>query len=690
MIFDFDLVKKSRYVFSGSKIKKLMQNYSIPNIDILVREVIQNSLDAARIDVNNIQIKFKTGAFDHDEFIKTVPRIKHIFLANYKEKSYDYIYLRDFKCTGLVGNLDDTKVNKQNLKDENLYNLVFDAMNPQSKIDAGGSWGIGKSVYYRFGIGLVFYYSRIVNSNGKYESRLIGTFIEDENNPSKFIKDNDSTGIAFFGRFGINGNVIPIVDDREINDFLDIFDIAPYSNDETGTTVIIPFLNKEKALSNNRNSDFFDNLDIVPRWFNDFEKYLMNSIKRWYFPRLSNRSYRGIWLEAYVNDVLVNPLSFEPVFKEMQIMYNLSLEMKNKSNDGYITKVIENRNLGALGAYTYKILNKEDLLMTPPNNYPSPHFFLGLYDVETNRPIVAFSRKTGMIISFEYESKWVDYSIVMNEGQYLLSIFVLNSNLMDGRFEEYVRKLEKADHSSWEDQDIITFELFFANKPIAKIQRAIKKILKEEFVIKEEGLIKTSPRALQAKLGKLLLPPEGFGNGPSYQPNTTKKKHRNYGLAINKKKTLKSVFLDYSFMNGELIITNKILLTSGSFVVDFVPYVSTDSNASIGVESWIEMGNLLPICLKSITIDLHKENKKATKTLKPLILIVNNHVKKLINFDSFSIKLLKTSSNEHYGFKFIKKCDYEVELTIYHKYHILDNSIKIDFNKYIEVGDIYE
>ena len=61
----------------------------------------------------------------------------------------------------------------------NFFKLIYDTGKRQTISTAGGNWGFGKSVYYRVGIGIVIFYSRIKNAGG-YENRLIITLVEDE------------------------------------------------------------------------------------------------------------------------------------------------------------------------------------------------------------------------------------------------------------------------------------------------------------------------------------------------------------------------------------------------------------------------------------------------------------------------------------------------------------------------------
>lgn len=106
---------------------------------------------------------------------------------------------------------------------------IYDTGKRQTQAGAGGNWGFGKSVYYRVGIGIVIFYSRIKNETG-YESRLIVTLVEDESkkNPDGSDAtilnrlDPNSAGKAWWGiRDG--EDLLPISDDEFIVPLLDTF-----------------------------------------------------------------------------------------------------------------------------------------------------------------------------------------------------------------------------------------------------------------------------------------------------------------------------------------------------------------------------------------------------------------------------------------------------------------------------------
>ena len=87
----------------------------------------------------------------------------------------------------------------------------------------------------------MIYYTRIAKDN-IFEERLIASMIESPKSKDRILKENHR-GIAWWGE--INENLVyPITDSNDIKDFLKIFNISPYRNEETGTTIIIPYINQ--------------------------------------------------------------------------------------------------------------------------------------------------------------------------------------------------------------------------------------------------------------------------------------------------------------------------------------------------------------------------------------------------------------------------------------------------------------
>lgn len=454
----------SRYMGNnGKSAKRSLQDVDVPVLDSLVREGIQNSLDAAKDGADKVIVNFNSGYFDNDSFLKELGDIGEKSFAKFGEYR-EFISLGDKNTIGLVGNKDGQKDWHDSTRN-NLRKLVFEMTEPQEKEGSGGSWGLGKTVFYTLSkAGLVIYYSRI-NENGFFKNRLIGVLMEDPD-PSKdpLCSNNpDYTGIAFLGERGDGGKVNAIEDDNFINKVLNTFGLRPYTGEDTGTTVIVPFIDSSYLLSSFNNAD--EEEDRLP-WYYSLNKALRLLMLKWFFPRLSFNSYPKLfdgeinkpYLEAYINNnkVEINPVE-EPVFSMLSRIFDDIAEKKADERVKVIRitreRDLDNNILGWLGLMwcTPKELGITGYT-TNGVTLPEPYSFLELNnqdDQEKNHPIVCYMRSPGMI------NKYYLCSNNMPKDKYLFGLFVLNStnkirsnNLS---LEEYVRQGEKSDHFEWSD-----------------------------------------------------------------------------------------------------------------------------------------------------------------------------------------------------------------------------------------------
>src|SRR5699024_5022913 len=99
--------------------------------------------------------------------------------------------------TGLTGEYLSNDIDV--LNNSNFHKLVFGIGKNQSKEGAGGSWGLGKTSYFRMGIGVVIYYTRIETDNG-YEERLVASLIESPKKNERILPGSDR-GIAWWGTY---------------------------------------------------------------------------------------------------------------------------------------------------------------------------------------------------------------------------------------------------------------------------------------------------------------------------------------------------------------------------------------------------------------------------------------------------------------------------------------------------------
>src|SRR5690554_3330492 len=448
-----NILSQAYYKPSGASLLVMMQNKDMPILDLFVREVIQNSMDAAN-PKKHVKVDILTGSFSNFKLANKFDRIDEVLKNRYGNNDCTYIAVRDFNTKGLTGDKDG---NPENMDEtQNLAKLVYHIMRAQPIRGSGGSTGIGKTIYYRIGNGLVIYYTRVKLRNNAYEERLVASLIEDEKDPRSILNKTrvNNSGIALFGLLQDDKTIV-IDNPIFIKDLLSIFNIKPYSDQETGTTILIPYTNEQKLLKHNL-SEENNNSHIY--WNKSIDKFLQMAIIRWYFPRMSKK-YPGSQLSAFINGLEIKIDDKKPIFKHLENMYFNFMNKSNTSSYKFAKingpKYVDR----SLGFFLYKILNDEDLRLNPPYNYPYPHEFLGLSKPSnsSNKPIILYTRKPGMIVSYETGNGWNNGNITLPAGKNFFGIFILNSNAcIDGEensLEEYIRHSEKSDHTSWVDHN---------------------------------------------------------------------------------------------------------------------------------------------------------------------------------------------------------------------------------------------
>lgn len=580
-----EIAVPNRMTQSGSSLLKLIQNNNMPILDLLVRESIQNSLDAKNDEAPYVSVDFLTGKFKKLALNSELDGITSSLNKRYSNDEYKFIAIRDSNTVGLTGKLhyDEVADNQYG----NLLKLIYEISKPQEAEGAGGSWGLGKTVYFRVGIGLVIYYSRIIDENGQFQSRLAACLVENEMDTETLIPMLDGKskrGIAWWGEEIGNNKTRPITDEVYIKKILDIFEIEPYEHDKTGTTIIIPYIDEDFLLNHNQieYKDGEDNL-IQPYWRSNIEDYIKIAIQRWYAPRLNNINYKyGKFLRAKVRNIGISQEAMEPAFQIVQALYNRAIGKKfqvdildqigaeTKVEDISLRKVLDSAKAGTL-AYTR--VSRNILKTGFPDNKPEPYMYYNceIREKDKNKPVVFFTRKPGMIVSYEDVGNWVDGIDSSNKDEFIMAIFVLNSdNTLVGddpnyKLEEYIRKSEMADHNSWGDFSMGNFN----PRIVSKVQSQVNSKISKEFSVEEEETTSKINSGLGKMLGDLLLPPENFGKRPSNGTVSL----TNSGLELTKHKNVlfgyDSSNISYyaSGMTVKLIIKTKSKIHSTGFVV---------------------------------------------------------------------------------------------------------------------------
>ena len=677
-----EIAEPGRMTQSGSSLLKLIQNNNMPILDLLVRESIQNSLDAKNDKDAYVSVNFLTGTFDKVALNSELEKITESLNRRYEKDRYKYIAIRDSNTVGLTGKLhyDDVTDNQYG----NLLKLIYEISKPQDAEGAGGSWGLGKTVYFRVGIGLVIYYSRIINEDGQYESRLAASLVENEMDEEALIPMLDGKskrGIAWWGEEIGKNKTRPITDESYIEYILDIFGIKSYEQDKTGTTIIIPYIDEDVLLNHNQieYKDGEDNI-IQPYWRSNIEDYLKIAVQRWYAPRLNNVNYKyGKFLRVKVNNVGISQDSMEPAFQIVQALYNRAIGKKfevdildqegaeTKTEDITLRKVLSSTKTGTV-AFTK--VSRNILKTGFPDNKPEPYMYYNceIREKDKNKPVVFFTRKPGMIVSYEDVGNWVDGINSSNKDEFIMAIFVLNSdNTLVGndsnyRLEEYIRKSEMADHTSWSDFSMGNFN----PRIVSKVQGQVKSKISKEFSVEEDETASKLNSGLGKMFGDLLLPPENFGKKPSSgqgKPITT-------GYTLTKHKNVlfgyDSSNISYyaGGMTVNLIIKSRAKILSTGFVV------AIDSEiGAISHKEWEnKMGLSMPF--EVIGADI-KVNKKSEANEIVKISVDNENVKR--ERENVSCILKKSDKGRGYGVhvdfaeEMVIDMEIEVKLKLYRR-----------------------
>ena len=605
---NIEIAKMERMAQTGSSLLRLIQNSHTPVLDLLIRESVQNSLDAANGSESSVKYDISVRTFQKSYATRHFEGIDTKLNEKFADDEQQSIIIRDSNTTGLTGPLHQDEIVDN--KYGNLLKLVYEISMPQEKKQAGGSWGLGKTVYFRVGMGLVLYYSRIKLDDGSYQSRLAACLVEDESKPDALIpaREGLKRGIAWWGQVHKEDSTKPITDEKQINQILKDFNVEPYENTETGNTVIIPFIDKEKLITSREN-------EVDLWWHQDEALYLNIALQRWYAPRIDNELYPyGEYLEPSVNGIPLTKHNMEPVYSIIQSLYVAAAADKEPTSNNNIVKSddikVEKIQLrGVLkntlaGKTAFVKVNKDILKMGVPDNKKSPYEYIDLpnIDNETNPPIVMYLRKPGMIVNYESEGKWTNGIENTPPEDYIIGIFVPNSDNIvtvseeEISLDEYLRQGEKADHSSW--SDIMLNEK--KQTIVDRIQKKVTAAIKEEYNQKEKETNTTRSGALSKSLAKMFLPPLGFGNSPG-----VKRKTPGQGGGGRKK-------------DGKLIITGMNLEEDNSLSIHFEisppknaaaieieAQVESEGNKKIKGDEWEkpgEIGTRFPIELKHISV----------------------------------------------------------------------------------------
>lgn len=520
----------------GSGSLKALQNDNLPEIDLLVRESIQNSSDASLREPGDFfGVNFNFRKFAPKSFNNLLSDVSGILNERFDSNEADYLEIRDFKTSGLTGEVRPSEVAMSPDDHGNYFKLVFDTGKEQTNSDdgmAGGSWGYGKSVYFRFGIGLVVFYSHIRTETG-FESRLIISLIENENDPNAILKNVrlDSIGRAWWGKTEAGSkDLLPITDETEIRQVLDVFGVASFGETETGTSIIIPYIDTNKLIEGifPDNCGISDDVIAMCSFKDNIVEYTRLAIQKWYAPKIFNKNLSKYsnqkWLAVRVNDIPIRYQDMRPLFKLVQELYTSALSANKcgvqdyKSSDftdirsiAVPSQKVQN---GRAGFVSTVVVKSSDFGST--GSIIPPQAYLRLFGTLTkNDPITMFARAAGMVLDYKIDGKWIKgITRPENEDEMLFSFFVPDCQLKlkdDTSLKQfsgmslgnYLRKCEKSDHMNWTDPASLTVVTNISARVVSKVNECYKPKTSTE--------VEGAASRLSGRLGRKLLPKVNYG-----------------------------------------------------------------------------------------------------------------------------------------------------------------------------------
>src|SRR5690554_576612 len=633
----------------GAQVLRVMQNDNTPLIDLVVRESIQNSLDAS-LPNKDVFVNYSIKEFQNRLFLENLEGV-HI-RDNDIHKS---LIISDHNTEGLTGSFSYQDENRGN-----ILKLAYNIGKPQEKEGSGGSWGYGKTIYFRIGNGLVIYYSRIKKENGQgYEERLVASLVEDNRGKKEtFLNydDNRQTGIVWWGELDKNDESIPTIDENKISKIMASLNVERFSGEETGTKIIIPYINVEQlfdqAISYTISNGQEEN-GVNESIFIDFYDYLKNSIQRWYAPRLNNPYYQHgnkNNLKVSINSNLIEERDQDKIYKLIRSMYNYAVTREDADfkklninselilEDIRINKPSERDYIkdNKIGTFVYGKFNFADLNLDPNNDiysrYNAYNYLLYNNDFEDeNVPIIIYTRQPGMVINYRNQGDWsLNNTIKTPKDEYILGFFVLNSELnahilvQNGPFtyEEYFRESENADHFSWKDNSILLENgKHHSFGFIRRITNNIKSKVRTKFSANTNKKRTNVSEYLGSFLGKQIMPPTGYGESArniisktpnTKEPKTIKTKVQNFSSKLFHNNMS---FIDKNIIN----IPFEILMDKEGEFDFFVDLSLSTSGRNISIDKYEKDTSLKsPIGISNIKFDesINLINKKKYESEK--------------------------------------------------------------------------
>jgi len=124
------------------------------SLEALVRETIQNSLDARQPDADHVLVRFTVRGVLRDDIRYYLEGLKpHLeacgMAEDYKSPRWGYLVIEDFNTTGLTGDVGEREKKVPSVGESNFYDFWYrEGKAGKTRKNAGGKWGVGKTVLH--------------------------------------------------------------------------------------------------------------------------------------------------------------------------------------------------------------------------------------------------------------------------------------------------------------------------------------------------------------------------------------------------------------------------------------------------------------------------------------------------------------------------------------------------------------
>lgn len=362
-------------------------------------------------------------------------------------------------------------------------------------------------------------------------------------------------------------------------------------------------------------------------------------------------------------------LAVDPAYRKKGIASMLlseALDKLDRDKDITVSTFRENDVKGIAPRNLYKKFGFEEDELIEEFGYPNQRFVLHANIGANNVPIVVVR-----------ESKSAS-----SKDEFIFAIFVLNSEnkLTNTRepysLEEYVRKSEMADHTSWGDFSMGN------NNPriVSKVQAQVNSKISKEFFVEEEDTTSRLNSGLGKMFGDLLLPPENFGKKPSGGTSGGQggsghtETHKNVVFGYESSKT--KYFANGMMVKLTIKSRRKILATGINLAID-------SEIGAIKPKDWEEkMGLSMPFEIVSADIVVTKVDK-----LKTNLKMAVDSSNESSGISDISCELLKTKNGAGYGIHVRSDAEHLIEMELDITLQLNRKDIKPLFNVEKNEGD---